>query len=142
MARTLPDPNRRAILAGAAWAPLGLSGGVAAATVPATPPDALVLALCAELEGIERAYLALFDGPGAIDDDNARDAALVDVLAGQEAALARLCAAPCASLAGLLAKLRLLALMNPDVVGHEPDDGYHLPRLLGSVLRDVARVAG
>lgn len=132
-------PNRRTLLTLAAAAPLA-AADVCAARANARP-DASVLALCAEAERLERAIDACYEGESSIDDDDVRNAAAAPIIDAQDELLTGLCAMEAATPAAILAKLRLLAAMRPDVVRFSPDAGAQLERLLGSVLRDAIRLA-
>lgn len=127
---TSPGLSRRAMLAGAAVAP------VAAIPAVAGEPraDAAVLALCAEADRMERAYQALFDEPTRIIDDDEREAAMRSIWAVQEPLLDRLCATESATVAGIVAKLKSVTLADADALTDFP--------LLLSALRDVARLDG
>jgi len=126
-------PRRRALLGAALAAPLAATPAIAAAP----HPDAAVIAACAELDRLQRQWLRLFDGPGAIEDEAEREAAGEPILDAQEPLLDRICAAECATAEGIAAKLRSLALIDQNA--HDLDSAYHDERLLASVMRDAAR---
>ena len=132
-------PSRRAILGTLAASPLVALPALASAS----DPDAEVTALCAELTRLEGWFLGLFDGPGRIDDDDARDVVVARINALREPLLLRLCTIECRGDAAIVAKLRLMALLGQswaaDWAAVPPDCPYEHDRLLGSVFRDVRR---
>jgi LmbE family N-acetylglucosaminyl deacetylase len=55
----------------------------AESTVSASP-DATLIAACEEFDRLEREYLALFDGPKAMADEDERDEAVVPIIEAQK----------------------------------------------------------
>jgi hypothetical protein len=140
MARTL---HRRAILAGTAALAASAASAAAPAALAAPSPDARLIALCAEFDRLERRIGDLFDGPGAIDDDAARDAAVTPIFAQQAALLPEILTLRATTLEGLAARARTmmredLELRPDEMVASE----FVNERLLGVVLRDLVALAG
>lgn len=122
--------TRRGILAASAALPMV---GMAKASEP--HPDAELIRLCAEYEALEVRICGLFDGPDAIEDEGALDLAAEPLRKEQDALLRRITPVPAATVAGLLARIRLLAAEMPEWITVDDDD-YRERRMIGSILRD------
>lgn len=140
VATPLTVPLRRALLARSA-AGLALLAGVAA-TASAAPgsPDAVLIALCARLDALQRQIDALFpaDWHGMMDAAlEAADAAARRFEVEQRPILDQICALTPVTVAGFAALARSMSLLRPDlghVSRHEDPD----VRLAGVLVRGLA----
>ncbi len=119
-ARLTASTSRRFVLTGGAAA-LALAAGTSAAgsAFPAGP-DAGLIALCADLDAMQRNLDALFDDDGlGMDDDEleAADAAAYRIDLDQRHLLNRICTLQVAGLGGCRALARSLAVLRPDLRG-------------------------
>ena len=138
-AHSTPTPIvSRRCLAGVVLLPLTS----AAVVIPATQPDAELIALCARIDGLEELLIVrgLHDGlPGGPEEDEYDE--LVAVVWEQQKVLAdRVCALPCTSPAGLYALSSTIAAYR-DARGLGGDmsaypDGRLLDHLLCTLTRD------
>ena len=104
--------NRRRLLS-AASAAMALAGAGTAVAAQALQPDAELIALCADLDTLERRIDALFTHGSGLDFE-AADAAACVIEVDQRALLNRICALTPATDAGCCALARSLALLAPD----------------------------
>lgn len=80
-------------LAGLTTADLGADALAPSTAAPgAAHPDAALLGACAAFSALEHDKLALFEGPGRIEDDEAHDAAIEPIWARQAPLLDQVCA--------------------------------------------------
>ena len=107
-------------------------------TSRATMPDAALLEALRVAAYIESQKLALFAGPGRIDDDDARNAQL-DILDGQQLPLlvAATAAVP-STCTGRRARATLLLLIDAGAIYVDARLGGTADRLRCSVLHDMA----
>ena len=138
MAEHAYTTSRRQLHAGAPAA-LVLSGAAAAAPAPAAPnPDADLIALCAQLDALERAYLATdFAADDHTPAGNAAEAERERIAAAQEPIVDAICASPPRTLAGAAALAHSLALWDAELFkkggeGHCTDD-----RLIVALVRGL-----
>jgi len=124
-----------------------LMPAVAAASMPKhhplpASPDAELLAACAAFDALERQYVALYDGPDAIEDDDECEAAARPIRLKQKPLLDKLTNLRATTLEGHLARIRSLVLEDQQLDIEElATSSYINQRLLGMVLRDLAEQA-
>lgn len=131
--------RRRAVLTGTAAVAAALASGVTA-PAEATPPspDAELIALCAQLDALEREYLATdFAANYGTPADDAAEAERERIAGAQEPIVDAICATPPCTPAGAVAIARSLALWDADLLqkggkGHCTDD-----RLLATLVRGL-----
>jgi len=127
----------------------GLLGGAAVlAMAPVVPamsahPDAEVIALCAELDMLERQYLATDFGakPNSPADDHA-EAERSRIADAQAPIVDAICARPPQTTAGAVAVARSLALWDGDLFRNGGPDGYTNERLIAVLVRGLTGRAG
>ena len=108
---------RRAVLAGGAALAL-VASSAAANSIPATEPEASLIALCADLDALQRRINDLFpaDWTGMTDAElDAADTAACCIEAAQRHLLDRICTLLPATPAGCAAVARSLAVLRPDL---------------------------
>jgi hypothetical protein len=127
-----PSTPRRALLAAAAAAPVGVAGGARGAP----HPDAAVIGLCAELERLAHQADALFTS-SALDTDETFLDAVEAVERAQWQAMKQISVAPCRTADGVVAKLRAVALASPLTLGEICDRGGPAGGVIRSILGDV-----
>ena len=133
------NPRRRAVLTGTAAVAAALASGVTA-PAGATPgnSDAELIALCAQLDALEREYLATdFAAEFGTPADDAAEAERERIAGAQEPIVDAICAIPPCTPAGAVAVARSLALWDADLFqkggkGHCTDD-----RLLAVLVRGL-----
>jgi hypothetical protein len=101
--------SRRGLLAVASVLPLA---GAAVAQQPS--PDAELIRLCGEFNTLERQRIALFDVPGLSDRE--RDGLQEPFSAGQRTLLDQIYEMEATTLAGILARLEMIHLYNPQLL--------------------------
>jgi hypothetical protein len=107
---------------------------IAAAVAPAGP-DAGLIADCHAFIAWEHRVLALYTGPGKIEEGDERDAAEDTLQIHQRPLLDRICATPATTLEGARAKGAALATWAPDHL--KPPTQCWDERLLASLLADL-----
>lgn len=133
---------RRATLAGLAGFTIGGAAIVAPATaspsmaIAAENPDADLVRLCSEFDAIQQAIDDLYRGPGRIDDDGERGAAIEPLSEAQGDLLDALCDMRARTQAGFIARARTLAKYNPDLVRGAGADCSET-RQMAALLRDM-----
>ncbi len=101
-------------------------------------PDAELLARCVEFESHQRQWLSLFvGGPNEIKDDDQRNAALILIEEMTVPLLDQIRRLRAGTMGGIVAKLRALALFDPDAARADGDE-YPAQRVLAGVLQDLA----
>ncbi len=131
-------PTRRGLLGGAAV----LAVAPVAPTMSAHP-DAALIALCAQLDALEREYLATDFGamPHTPADDHAE--AERDRIADAQAPVVNaICAQPPQTTAGAVAVARSLALWDGDLFRQGGPDGDINQRLVAALVRGLTGRAG
>ncbi len=122
--------NRRSLLSATPAVMALASAGIGRAGEAAAPsPDADLIALCAQLDNLERAYLA------SDFEDDAADPKRKAIAAAQAPFVDAICVQPPQTLPGFLALARSLALWSPDAVTDPGSGGYTDDRLLSALLR-------
>ncbi len=136
MAEYTPTTSRRRLLA---TVPATLALSAAAAAAPAVlNPDIALIAHCAQLDALERAYLATdFAADDGTPAGDAAEAERERIAAAQEPIVDAICASPPCTLAGAAAVARSLALWDAELLkkggeGHCTDD-----RLLAALVRGL-----
>lgn len=130
---------RRSFLAGAAGLVVGAGSGLVAV---ASRPDAELIGVCAAFDAHELAQQAVYEGPAAIVDDDAADAAAAPHLGRMGELADQMEALHATTPAGIAARAHTLALH----AGHghysfSYGDGT-AGRLLRQLLRDAAALGG
>lgn len=121
----------------------GLAAAVGAAR-PASAPDldnATLLAACAAFGALERERLALFEGPGRIEDDDERDEAIGPIWARQVPLLEQICARRATTLAGHRARAAAYWLWDGGELAwraRAAGEGSLDDRLLAALVADLA----
>ena len=108
------------------------------------PPvrDDFLFSRCVEFVDLEQRKMLLYDGPGAIIDDDEREEQLAPISAGQTHVLQALCDTPSINLAGLRAKAIVWTLWDcGEVVRRAALHDLVEDRLLVSLLRDLGAAA-
>lgn len=123
--------TRRGIPAAVSTLPL-----VGRARASGPHPDAELIQLCAEYEAIEDRIRGLYEGAVPIQDERELDRAVEPLSAEQEALLLRITRVPATTIPGLHARIRLLAIENPDWAGSVDDSDYRECRMIRALLRD------
>ena len=132
---------RRAALLGAG-AVLALPG-VAAPAGASPGTDADLIAACAEFNVLERQFLALFDGPGRIEDDDEREEPVARIHEAQKPILDRIVRLRATTMNGFLARIRTIMLEDLDLNPNKMAASQFMnEQLLGAFLRDFADLAG
>lgn len=135
-AAPLPATRRR-LLVGAAL--LGSGPGGAGGVAGPSTSDAGLLAAAANFCALERRMLDLFDGPGRVADDGARDLLLAPLRSEQGPCLDQLCRERASSLAGHRARAVAFALWDGGELAERAGaQGLLADRLLAALIRDLA----
>ncbi|MGI4799979.1 MAG: hypothetical protein ACRYG8_39285 [Janthinobacterium lividum] len=100
-------------------------------------PDAELLAACAVFDTMERQVSAFYEGPGRLDDDDQRQAAIDLVVDRQAPWLDRICDLRAVTPAGWKAKAQSLALWDQEVLQAKWSEGDVSERILATLLRDM-----
>ena len=138
-ARLTALPSRRLVLTGGAAALAPAAGTSEAGRASPAGPDAGLIALCADLDAMQRHLDALFDDDRVgvdIDVLEAADAAAYRIDLDQRHLLDRICALQPAALPGCRALARSLAFLRPDLRG-VPLGGDMDVRLTAALVRGL-----
>jgi len=113
--------------------------GGSAPAASAQSADAALLAACARFCALERRMLDVIEGPGRIDDDDARDPVLEVFRGAQRPQLDLLCRLRATSLTGHGARAAAFALWDGGETAHRAAlHGLLEDRLLAALVRDLA----
>jgi hypothetical protein len=134
MGTTATTRSRRAVLTAAL-----ATATTASSAAPQPSPDAELLEACARYSALQLQYLGLFDGPGAIADDDERDALADPIFEAQAPALATILGTPARTIAGVRAKARVVTLEDPEALKPK---SYNSAKLVRSLLSDVLAFPG
>ncbi len=106
--------------------------------IPDAPDDADLIALCAQLDALEREYLATDFGatPNAPADDHA-EAERARIADAQAPIVDAICARPPQTTAGAVAVAHSLALWDGDLFRNSGPDGYTNERLVAVLVRGL-----
>jgi len=122
----------------------GIAAGMTTSVADLLPanPDAELIALCAELDVLERRRQHAANTAVTMKEDEAADLIWTEVLRQQAPMLTRMCSLPCTTLAGLGALAASLVLWDSGEMDVAKDDtqGLTIDRLTTAVLR--AALAG
>ena len=136
LTRVPAAPRRRGVLVGGAALVLAASSAVAG-SVPVTEPDVSLIALCADLDVLQRRIDSLFpaDWTGMTDAElDAADVAARRIETEQRHLLDRICTLPPATPAGCAAVARSLAVLRPDLARAAPGADMDV-RLMAVLVR-------
>ena len=134
MSMGLTPASRRRLLGGIAL--LGAGPGAAGT---AAPLDGPLLAAAAAFCDVELRMLSLFEGPGRVEDDRARDLLLGPLRDEQRPHLDLLCRQRARSLAGHRARAIAFALWDDGDLADKAEEGDFLgERLLAALVRVLA----
>ncbi len=125
-----------AFTAGAAASGVALPIAIAHA---ADNPDAELIALCGQFDALERQTQNLGEGPAKLEDEDARDLAVVPIEAAQKLLARRICSIRPKTPEGHLARMRTYLLwsgiLDPSL---DADSAPYLEdRFMGAMLRDL-----
>jgi len=111
--------------------------------IPDAPDDAELIALCAQLDALEREYLATDFGatPNTPADDHA-EAERARIADAQAPIVDAICARPPQTTAGAVAVAHSLALWDGDLFRQGGPDGYTNERLVAVLVRGLMGRAG
>ena len=111
--------------------------------IPDEPNDAELIALCAQLDALEREYLATDFGamPNTPADDYA-EAERDRIADAQQPLVDAICARPPQTTAGAVAVAQSLALWDGDLFRNSGPDGYTNERLVAVLVRGLMGRAG
>jgi hypothetical protein len=133
------NPRRRAVLTGTAAVAGALAAGAGApARAAPASPDADLITFCAQLDALEREYLATdFAADYGTPADDAAEAERERIAGAQDPVVDAICASPPCTPAGAVAVARSLALWDAELLkkggeGHCTDD-----RLLAALVRGL-----
>ncbi len=133
MAEHTHTTSRRRLLAGAPAA-LALAGAAAASEVH--NPDAELVALCVQLDDLEREFLATDFGamPNTPEGDHA-EAEQDRISAAQRPIVDAICARPPVTHDGAVSVARSLALLDAELFRDGGPDGYANDRMIAALVR-------
>ena len=109
---------------------------VASTALAGRHPDAELIGLCSQYNVLTRRIVALYEGPNAIVDDDERDEAIDPISDDQHDLLLRIGPIRATTMAGLLARIEMLVLENPQMLREPDPDDYRESQMLGALLRD------
>jgi len=111
--------------------------------IPDAPDDAELIALCAQLDALEREFLATDFGakPDTPADDHA-EAERARIADAQVPIVDAICARPPQTAAGAVAVAHSLALWDGDLFRNSGPDGYTNERLVAVLVRGLMGRAG
>ena len=110
----------------------------AASEAIAAGPDAVLIASCKAAVAVAERKRTLFDGPGRIDDDAARDALLAPLDAEERPLLEAAARAVPVTWAGHVARAATFLLWDAGAVHNEAQLGSAGDRLLAAIVSDLA----
>ena len=111
--------------------------------IPDAPDDADLIALCAQLDALEREYLATnFNLMPGTPEDDAAEAERARIAEAQQPLVDAICARPPQTVAGAVAVAHSLALWDGDLFRQGGPDGYTNERLVAVLVRGLTGRAG
>lgn len=127
-------PRRAVVLAGSS---LAIAGQMVPGIAQAASADAELVSACAVFETLEHQVGAIYDGPGRIEDDDNRQAAMEAIADRQLPWLERICELRAVTPVGWKAKARSFACWDRDALGTKFREGDPSERILFALLRDM-----